>query len=83
MVKSSEDEPVLPCALVTLADTVRSPLPSAVNWLSVTAGQTLTGKVSNAASGDTVTIILGGQTYTATVHSDDRQRAVHQHIVRG
>ncbi len=34
------------------------------------AGQTLTGKVSNAASGDTVTIILGGQTYTATVQDD-------------
>lgn len=26
-----EDDPVLPCAFVTLADTVRSPLPSAVN----------------------------------------------------
>ncbi|GAB7428374.1 hypothetical protein OUHCRE8_17840 [Enterobacter asburiae] len=25
----------MPCALVTLADTVRSPLPSAVNWLSL------------------------------------------------
>jgi len=36
----------------------------------VAAGQTLTGKVSNAASGDTVTIILGGQTYTATVQDD-------------
>ncbi|MGH2300809.1 Ig-like domain-containing protein [Enterobacter hormaechei] len=38
-----------------------------VNAAEVAAGQTLTGKVSNAASGDTVTIILGGQTYTATV----------------
>ncbi|WP_431626070.1 Ig-like domain-containing protein [Enterobacter hormaechei] len=41
-----------------------------VNAAEVTAGQTLTGKVSNAASGDTVTIILGGQTYTATVQDD-------------
>jgi len=41
-----------------------------VNAAEVTAGQTLTGKVSNAASGDTVTIILGGQTYTTTVQDD-------------
>ncbi|MCU6222857.1 hypothetical protein KWI06_24245, partial [Enterobacter cloacae] len=41
-----------------------------VNAAEVTAGQTLTGKVSNAASGDTVTIILGGQIYTATVQDD-------------
>ncbi|HGA3138189.1 TPA: Ig-like domain-containing protein [Enterobacter hormaechei] len=41
-----------------------------VNAAEVTAGQTLTGKVSNAALGDTVTIILGGQTYTATVQDD-------------
>ena len=41
-----------------------------VNAAEVTAGQTLTGKVTNAASGDTVTIILGGQTYTATVQDD-------------
>ncbi|MEG6263377.1 Ig-like domain-containing protein [Enterobacter hormaechei] len=41
-----------------------------VNAAEVAAGQTLTGKVSNAASGDTVTIILGGQTYTATVQDD-------------
>ncbi|EQA1691844.1 Ig-like domain-containing protein [Enterobacter hormaechei] len=41
-----------------------------VNAAEVTAGQTLTGKVSNAASGDTVTIILGVQTYTATVQDD-------------
>lgn len=40
-----------------------------VNAAEVAAGQTLTGKVSNAASGDTVTIILGGQTYTATVQT--------------
>ena len=31
MVTSREDDPVLPCAFVTLAETVRSPLPSAVN----------------------------------------------------
>ena len=41
-----------------------------VNAAEVAAGQTLTGKVSNAASGDAVTIILGGQTYTATVQDD-------------
>ncbi len=41
-----------------------------VNAAEVAAGQTLTGKVSNAASGDTATIIIGGQTYTATVQDD-------------
>ncbi|QBC02772.1 Ig-like domain-containing protein [Enterobacter cloacae] len=41
-----------------------------VNAAEVAAGQTLTGKVTNAASGDTVTIILGGQTFTATVQDD-------------
>ncbi|WP_312400180.1 Ig-like domain-containing protein, partial [Enterobacter chengduensis] len=41
-----------------------------VNAAEVAAGQTLTGKVANAASGDTVTIILGGQTYTTTVQDD-------------
>ncbi|ELV3468289.1 Ig-like domain-containing protein [Enterobacter asburiae] len=41
-----------------------------VNAAEVAAGQTLTGKVTNAASGDTVTIILGGQTYTAIVQDD-------------
>ncbi|EPC4330114.1 Ig-like domain-containing protein [Enterobacter asburiae] len=41
-----------------------------VNAAEVAAGQTLTGKVTNAASGDTVTIILGGQMYTATVQDD-------------
>ncbi|MDF2525431.1 MAG: type 1 secretion target domain-containng protein [Enterobacter mori] len=41
-----------------------------VNAAEVAAGQTLTGKVTNAASGDTVTIILGGQSYTATVQDD-------------
>ncbi|WP_336658607.1 Ig-like domain-containing protein [Enterobacter asburiae] len=41
-----------------------------VNAAEVAAGQTLTGKVTNASSGDTVTIILGGQTYTTTVQDD-------------
>ncbi|WP_320712380.1 Ig-like domain-containing protein [Enterobacter cloacae] len=41
-----------------------------VNAAEVAAGQTLTGKVTNAASGDTVTIMLGGQTYTTTVQGD-------------
>ncbi|HHX9714120.1 TPA: beta strand repeat-containing protein [Enterobacter asburiae] len=41
-----------------------------VNAAEVAAGLTLTGKVTNAAAGDTVTIILGGQTYTATVQDD-------------
>ncbi|WP_050859500.1 Ig-like domain-containing protein [Enterobacter cloacae] len=41
-----------------------------VNAAEVAAGQTLIGKVTNAASGDTVTIILGGQTYNATVQDD-------------
>ncbi|WP_447856665.1 Ig-like domain-containing protein [Enterobacter sp. WI-ESBL-E8] len=41
-----------------------------VNAAEVTAGQTLTGKVTKAVSGDTVTIVLGGQTYTATVQDD-------------
>ncbi|KDF59130.1 hypothetical protein AF35_00814 [Enterobacter roggenkampii CHS 79] len=41
-----------------------------VNAAEVSAGQTLTGKVTNAAPGDTVTITLGGQTFTATVQDD-------------
>ncbi|HED6246585.1 TPA: Ig-like domain-containing protein, partial [Enterobacter cloacae] len=41
-----------------------------VNAAEVAAGQTLIGKVTNAASGDTVTIMLGGQTYTTTVQDD-------------
>ncbi|EOZ2900419.1 Ig-like domain-containing protein, partial [Enterobacter hormaechei] len=36
----------------------------------VASGQTLSGKVSGAASGDTVTIGIGGNTYTATVQDD-------------
>ncbi|MEH5073594.1 Ig-like domain-containing protein [Enterobacter cloacae] len=41
-----------------------------VNAAEVATGQTLTGKVTNAASGDAVTIMLGGQTYTTTVQDD-------------
>jgi len=41
-----------------------------INAAEVAAGQTLTGKVANAAAGDTVTVTLGGQTYTATVQDD-------------
>ncbi|HCM9618712.1 TPA: Ig-like domain-containing protein [Enterobacter cloacae subsp. cloacae] len=41
-----------------------------VNAAEVAAGQTLTGKITNAASGDIVTIMLGGQTYTTTVQDD-------------
>ncbi|OEI77648.1 Ig-like domain-containing protein [Enterobacter sp. ku-bf2] len=41
-----------------------------VNAAEVAAGQTLSGKVTNAVAGDTVTIILGGLTYTATVQDD-------------
>ncbi|MEB6618837.1 Ig-like domain-containing protein [Enterobacter roggenkampii] len=41
-----------------------------VNAAEVAAGQTLTGKVTNAAPGDTVTITLGGQNFTATVQDD-------------
>ncbi|KKA55340.1 type 1 secretion target domain-containng protein [Enterobacter roggenkampii] len=41
-----------------------------INAAEVAAGQTLSGKVSGAASGDTVTISIGGNTYTATVQDD-------------
>ncbi|WP_447863420.1 Ig-like domain-containing protein [Enterobacter ludwigii] len=41
-----------------------------INAAEVTAGQTLSGKVSGAASGDTVTISMGGNTWTATVQDD-------------
>ncbi|MHA0900251.1 beta strand repeat-containing protein [Enterobacter ludwigii] len=41
-----------------------------INVAEVTAGQTLSGKVSGAASGDTVTISMGGNTWTATVEDD-------------
>ncbi|MHA1049586.1 Ig-like domain-containing protein [Enterobacter ludwigii] len=41
-----------------------------INAAEVTAGQTLSGKVSGAASSDTVTISMGGNTWTATVEDD-------------
>ncbi|WP_447839651.1 Ig-like domain-containing protein [Enterobacter ludwigii] len=41
-----------------------------INAAEVTAGQTLSGKVSGAASGDTVTVSMGGNTWTATVEDD-------------
>ncbi|WP_458573604.1 beta strand repeat-containing protein [Enterobacter ludwigii] len=41
-----------------------------INAAEVTAGQTLSGKVSGAAIGDTVTISMGGNTWTATVQDD-------------
>ncbi|WP_427032582.1 Ig-like domain-containing protein [Enterobacter ludwigii] len=41
-----------------------------INAAEVTAGQTLSGQVSGAASGDTVTISMGGNTWTATVEDD-------------
>ncbi|MCE9994215.1 Ig-like domain-containing protein, partial [Enterobacter asburiae] len=41
-----------------------------VNAAEVSAGQTLTGSVSNAAAGDEVTITLGGKTYTVVVQND-------------
>ncbi|HIH9367144.1 TPA: Ig-like domain-containing protein [Enterobacter ludwigii] len=41
-----------------------------INAAEVTAGQTLSGKVSGAASGDTVMISMGGNTWTATVQDD-------------
>lgn len=41
-----------------------------INAAEVAAGQTLSGKVSGAVSGDTVTISIGGNIYTATVQDD-------------
>src|SRR5690606_23911281 len=41
-----------------------------INAAEVASGQTLSGKGSGAASGDTVTIGIGGNTYTATVQDD-------------
>ncbi|PIJ45787.1 Ig-like domain-containing protein, partial [Tatumella sp. OPLPL6] len=41
-----------------------------INASELAAGQTLSGKVSGAAAGDTVTVHLGGNTYTATVAND-------------
>ncbi|WP_411704107.1 Ig-like domain-containing protein, partial [Edaphovirga cremea] len=41
-----------------------------LNLAEVSSGQTLTGRVTGAASGDTVTINLGGKSYSATVQAD-------------
>ena len=41
-----------------------------INAAEVAAGQTLSGKVANAEAGNTVTVTIGGNTYTATVQSD-------------
>ncbi len=41
-----------------------------INAAEVASGQTLSGKVSGAASGDTVTISVGGNTYTTIVQDD-------------
>ncbi len=41
-----------------------------INAEEVAAGQTLSGKVSNAAAGDTVTIVIGGVSWNTTVQSD-------------
>ena len=41
-----------------------------INASEVATGQTLSGKVSGAANGDTVTVTIGGNTYTTTVKSD-------------
>ncbi|ENA0608794.1 Ig-like domain-containing protein, partial [Enterobacter bugandensis] len=41
-----------------------------INAAEVAAGQTLTGTVANAEAGNTVTVTLGGNSYTATVQSD-------------
>ncbi|MCP2233761.1 Ig-like domain-containing protein [Erwinia aphidicola] len=41
-----------------------------INAAEVVADQTLSGRVSNAAAGDTVTVTLGGHTYEAKVQAD-------------
>ncbi|PKA30673.1 hypothetical protein CWR41_12490 [Cedecea lapagei] len=41
-----------------------------INASEVATGQTLSGKVSGAANGDTVTVTIGGNTYTTTVKGD-------------
>ncbi|XTZ40198.1 Ig-like domain-containing protein [Salmonella enterica] len=41
-----------------------------INAAEVAAGQTISGTVINAAAGDTVTVTLGGNSYTATVQAD-------------
>ena len=41
-----------------------------INAAEVGAGQTISGQVTGAAAGDTVTVTLGGATYTATVQAN-------------
>ncbi len=50
-----------------------------INAAEVAADQTLSGTVANAEAGNTVTVAIGGHSYTATVQnnlSSVRQRAV-------
>nr|WP_313853336.1 Ig-like domain-containing protein [Winslowiella toletana] len=41
-----------------------------INAAELAAGQTLSGRVTNAAEGDTVTVTVGGREYTTTVNAD-------------
>lgn len=41
-----------------------------INAGEVSAGQSISGKVINAEAGNTVTVTVGGKTYTTTVQSD-------------
>ncbi|MGS6249651.1 Ig-like domain-containing protein, partial [Enterobacter mori] len=41
-----------------------------INAAEVAAGQIISGNVANAEAGNTVTVTIGGNTYTATVQSD-------------
>ncbi len=41
-----------------------------INAAEVAAGQTISGTVANAEAGNTVTVMIGGNSYTATVQSD-------------
>ncbi|WP_120781920.1 Ig-like domain-containing protein, partial [Enterobacter hormaechei] len=41
-----------------------------INAAEVAAGQTLSGTVANAEAGNTVTVAIGGQSYTATVQNN-------------
>lgn len=41
-----------------------------INAAELAAGQSISGSVVNAEAGNTVTVTLGGKTYTATVQSD-------------
>ncbi|HDP6911148.1 BapA-related adhesin SiiEA [Escherichia coli] len=41
-----------------------------INAAEASAGQTISGQVTGAAAGDTVTVTLGGATYTATVQAN-------------